>query len=50
MKQKSSIAEARRYLDNAEELLREKAVKEDCYYQNVKYVKMVGILPTLAYY
>lgn len=34
--------EARRYIDNAREILREKARKEDGYYQDAKYVKMAG--------
>ncbi|MEO6283570.1 MAG: DUF5618 family protein [Dyadobacter sp.] len=38
----SSIQEAKRYIDNAKEILREKAVKEDGYYQDPKYVKMAG--------
>lgn len=37
-----AITEARRYLDNAKEILREKAKKEDGYYQDPKYVKMAG--------
>ena len=37
-----SIQEAKRYLDNAKEILREKALKDDGYYQNSKYVKMAG--------
>lgn len=38
----TSIQEARRYLANAKEILREKAGKEDGYYQDQKYVKMAG--------
>ena len=34
--------EARRYIDNAREILRNKARKEDRYYQDAKYVKMAG--------
>jgi Domain of unknown function (DUF5618) len=34
--------EAMRYIDNAKEILREKAKKEDGYYQDKKYVKMAG--------
>ena len=34
--------EARRYIDNAREILRDKARKEDGYYQDAKYVKMAG--------
>lgn len=37
-----SVREAKRYLDNAKEILREKARKEDGYYQDSKYVKMAG--------
>ena len=37
-----SLQEAKRYLDNAKEILREKALKEDGYYQDSKYVKMAG--------
>ena len=36
------IEEAHRYLDNAKEILRDKACKEDRYYQDAKYVKMAG--------
>ena len=36
------IAEATRYLDNAKDLLNTKALKEDGYYQDAKYVKMAG--------
>jgi len=38
----SSIQEAKRYVDNAREILREKAIKEDGYYQDSKYVKIAG--------
>ena len=38
----NSINEAKRYLDNARAILREKANKEDGYYQDAKYVKMAG--------
>lgn len=34
--------EARRYIDNAREILRDKARKEDGYYQDAEYVKMAG--------
>jgi len=34
--------EAHRYLENAKEILREKAQKEDGYYKDRKYVKMAG--------
>jgi len=37
-----SIQEAKRYLDNAKEILGEKALKDDGYYQDSKYVKMAG--------
>jgi hypothetical protein len=37
-----SVREAKRYLDNAKEILSEKAKKEDGYYQDAKYVKMAG--------
>jgi hypothetical protein len=36
------INEARRYLSNAKDILREKAVKEDGVYKDRKYVKMAG--------
>ena len=36
------ITEAHRYLDNAKEILRDKAEKEDKYYKDAKYVKMAG--------
>ena len=36
------VAEAHRYLDNAKDILREKAQKEDGFYQDEKYVKMAG--------
>lgn len=36
------IQEAKRYLDNAREILSEKARKENGYYQDPKYVKMAG--------
>jgi hypothetical protein len=42
MVEKNSIQEAKRYLDNARNLLSEKAGKEDGYYQDPKYVKMAG--------
>jgi len=34
--------EAHRYVDNAKQILKEKANKEDGYYQDKKYVKMAG--------
>ena len=36
------IKEAKRYLENAREILSEKANKEDGYYQDKKYVKLAG--------
>lgn len=36
------VNEARRYLSNAKEILREKAAKEDGFYKDRKYVKMAG--------
>ena len=36
------IIEAHRYLDNAKELLRDKADKEDGLYKDKKYVKLAG--------
>ena len=36
------ITEAKRYLSNAKEILREKALKEDGFYRDRKYVKMAG--------
>ena len=36
------IIEARRYIDNAKEILREKGNKQDGYYTDKKYVKMAG--------
>ena len=39
---KNSVQEAKRYLANAKEILREKAGKEDGYYQDKKYVKLAG--------
>ncbi|QKZ13188.1 DUF5618 family protein [Spirosoma sp. KUDC1026] len=38
----NTVQEAKRYLDNAREILRDKAHKEDGYYQDSKYVKMAG--------
>lgn len=38
----NTIQEAKRYLDNAKELLSEKARKDDGYYQDTKYVKLAG--------
>lgn len=42
MNDKNPVLEAKRYLDNARTILREKAAKEDRYYQDPKYVKMAG--------
>ncbi len=36
------IQEAKRYIENAREILSEKAGKENGYYQDSKYVKMAG--------
>jgi hypothetical protein len=36
------IQEAKRYLENAREILRDKARKEDGYYLDAKYVKLAG--------
>ena len=36
------ITEAHRYIDNAKEILRDKAQKEDGYYKDKKYVKLAG--------
>jgi hypothetical protein len=36
------IQEAKRYLNNAKDILSEKAQKVDGYYQDTKYVKMAG--------
>jgi hypothetical protein len=38
----STVQEAKRYLDNAREILRDKAHKEDGIYQDTKYVKLAG--------
>ena len=37
-----NITEAYRYIDNAKEILRDKAQKDDKYYKDSKYVKMAG--------
>ena len=37
-----NLQEARRYLNNAKEILREKANKDGNYYQDRKYVKLAG--------
>jgi hypothetical protein len=36
------IAEANRYIENAKDILKTKASKEDGYYKDTKYVKMAG--------
>ena len=38
----NTVGEAKRYLDNAREILREKAHKQNGYYQDRKYVRMAG--------
>ena len=42
METKEYINEAQRYIDNAKEILRDKANKQDGYYTDSKYVKMAG--------
>lgn len=42
MEKKNPIEEAERYLQNAKDILREKAVKNGDSYQDAKYVKMAG--------
>ena len=42
METKDYIQEAWRYIDNAKEILRDKAKKKDGYYTDSKYVKMAG--------
>ena len=37
-----NITEATRYIDNAKDILKDKANKTDGYYQDKKYVKMAG--------
>ena len=37
-----NLTEAHRYIDNAKEILRDKAKKDDGYYQDKKYVKIAG--------
>ncbi len=39
---KNQLSEAQRYIDNAKEILSTKANKEDGYYQDKKYIKLVG--------
>ena len=40
--QKNPIAEAKRYLANAKEILRDKAIKDGDYYTDSKYTRMAG--------
>ncbi|MDR0573040.1 MAG: DUF5618 family protein [Tannerella sp.] len=42
MEQKNPIREAERYLENAQQILSEKAGKDGDYYNDSKYVKMAG--------
>jgi hypothetical protein len=42
MTDKNPVLEAKRYLDNARTILREKALKEDDLYIDRKYVKLAG--------
>ena len=42
MEKKNPIEEARRYLQNAKDILKEKAIKEDNNYKDSKYVRMAG--------
>ena len=42
MEQKDPIAEARRYMENAKTILKEKAIKDGDFYKDSKYVKMAG--------
>ena len=37
-----AVTEAKRYLSNAKEILREKGAKDEGYYRDSKYVKMAG--------
>jgi len=37
-----AVIEAKRYVSNAKEILREKGAKEDGHYRDAKYVKMAG--------
>lgn len=39
---RTSLATPRRYVENARSLLREKACKEEGYYQDTKYVRLAG--------
>ena len=42
MQNKNPVLEAKRYLENARTILREKAIKEDERYTDPKYVKLAG--------
>ena len=42
MEKNEYTVEARRYIDNAKEILKDKAKKQDGYYTDSKYVKMAG--------
>lgn len=42
MSVEKELAEAHRYLENAREILREKAGKQDGFYSDKKYVKLAG--------
>ena len=42
MAEKNPISEAKRYVENARTILREKAIKEDDRYTDRKYVKLAG--------
>ena len=42
MAEKNPISEAKRYVENARTILREKAIKEDDRYTDKKYVKLAG--------
>ena len=42
MAEKNPILEAKRYVENASTILREKAIKEDDRYTDKKYVKLAG--------
>lgn len=37
-----AVIEAKRYLNNAKEILREKGAKDEPYYRDAKYIKMAG--------
>jgi hypothetical protein len=42
MKENNPVLEAKRYVDNARTILREKAIKEDDRYTDRKYIKLAG--------